>query len=552
MADAKKTRGVKYLAIDIDPEGLLVVSGTAGSGSVRVEHALSWLPGDEHGPPPFTADTAKAIGEQLRDRVKAAGISAGPVLVAIGREKVILKEVRHPPVEAGDEPALVRFQALKEIAESPDEVLLDYVPAPNGDNNGDTERRATAVVVRKEFFAAVQTMVVAAGWKLAAVTPRPFAVAAGLNQAISTGAARPLSGATDAAAVVTLSPQGGEFTVIRDGAVAFTRAVPAPVVTNETLLLGEIRRNLTTYDGQNPSRAVQAVYVPEPEDMLGGWGGKLQNGLLIPVHGYDPVATAAERVPAKLRSRFAGAAGLLAGQAVGLPINFTSPRQPVAKSDPRKPLFIAAAIAAAVLIVGGGLIGYMAVSAAEDRVAMKRKEKEGLEKLLTDAEPDGKRIAAAEQWKGRSVNYLDELHDMSDRLPPNDTVRLSKFMGTSIKPDKTGKQPNGQAHFVLSVGARNQTAAADLMSAIERDNTKDRKYYVGTRRIVGGTDTHATAHNQLSTIETMVHHRSPGEYTRYPMFNVPRRGVIPPVAAAPDPMATDTEKKMDEIMEEIP
>ena len=38
-----KVSGTKYLAIDIDPEGLLVVSGPAGSRGARVEHAYSWL-----------------------------------------------------------------------------------------------------------------------------------------------------------------------------------------------------------------------------------------------------------------------------------------------------------------------------------------------------------------------------------------------------------------------------------------------------------------------------------------------------------------------------
>jgi len=35
----------RYLAIDIEPQGLFVVAGTARGGTVRVETALSWVPG---------------------------------------------------------------------------------------------------------------------------------------------------------------------------------------------------------------------------------------------------------------------------------------------------------------------------------------------------------------------------------------------------------------------------------------------------------------------------------------------------------------------------
>ena len=69
--------------------------------------------------------------------LKKAGISAAPVLASIGRERVILKEIRHPPVPTKEEPALVRFQTAKELSESPDDVIIDYTPlsdpaAPGG------------------------------------------------------------------------------------------------------------------------------------------------------------------------------------------------------------------------------------------------------------------------------------------------------------------------------------------------------------------------------------------------------------------------------------
>lgn len=133
----------------------------------------------------------------------------------------------------------------------------------------------------------------------------------------------------------------------------------------------------------------------------------------------------------------------------------TSPRraQPIAKSDPRKKLLLGAAVAALVLILGGGIVGYMTLSAADERVNQRHKDKADLEALLAEAEPNSKRLAAAEQWEARSVNYLDEMFDLSDRMPSGDTLRVSKITGTAVRVDKAGKQ-NGQSYLSMSVGAK--------------------------------------------------------------------------------------------------
>ena len=68
----------KYIAIDLAPEGVFVVAGTARGGQVKVEQALSWTDADGEAPPLLTADTAKHIGEQLRDRLRAAGSPRRP------------------------------------------------------------------------------------------------------------------------------------------------------------------------------------------------------------------------------------------------------------------------------------------------------------------------------------------------------------------------------------------------------------------------------------------------------------------------------------------
>lgn len=517
---------MRYLAVDLDSGGLFVVGGSARGGAAAVEHALAWAAGDDHGPPALAAASAKEIGEGLRDRLKAAGVPLAPVLVAVGRDKVILKEVKFPAVPPAEEPALVRFQALKEITENPDEVVLDYAPLEAGGADPGAERRATVVVIRKDVLAAARAMCEAAGLKLAGVTPRPFAVAAGLARAVAAGSAHPLApGAT--AAVLTPGPQGGEFTVVRAGQVAFTRSVPGPVVSNEALLANEIRRNLAVYAGQAPDHPVTAVYVAEPDDLLGGWANRLRSGLSVPVYAFDPVAGAAEAVPDRLRGRFAGAAGLLAAKAAdALPINFAAPRQPRAEANPHKRKLILAGAVAALVLLAGAVFGYLQVDAADDKLIALRAEKADLEKKLADTEADRKRLEAADQWAGRGVNYLDELFDMTDRWPAGNAVLATELKGTAIAVDKTGKQP-AQATVEVKVVAKEVRPVSDLESALSRDNTPKAKHYTKVIKLLG-QQVLVGEYNQGFTVRAEVSQRPPDQYTRFPAFAPPPRRTNPP------------------------
>lgn len=514
-----------YLGIDLDTAGLYVVSGSAArGGTASVERAASWN-SESGGPPPLTAESAKSIGEQLREKLKAAGIAPGPVLVAVGRDKVILKEVRFPAVAPSEEPALVRFQALKEITESPEDVVLDYAPMPS--ESADGERRALAVVLRKDVLAAVQTMCNAAGLKLVGVSPRPFAVAAGLTRAFAAGTVPTPPQPGDAVAVLTVGSAGGEFVVVRSGEVHYTRAVPAQVLANESLLVGQVRRDLAVYAGQSPTHPVKAVYVAEVG--LGGWSNRLRTAVSAPVHAYDPLEGAVEDVAAPTRGRFAGAAGLLAGRAARtLPINFAAPRKALVESNPKKKLYLLAALAALVIVGVGGAFGWMQVSAQMQTNADLEADKAKLKKQILDSEPYVKQYEAVEAWQSREVVWPDELFDMTDRFP-SDGLVLHQFTGTPILPDKNGKQ-DAQAKLELKLTAKRPESVDSLITVIEQDSGS-KKFYRETQK---------TTQQEVYIVSTRVSRRAPTEFRRFPSFTTPTRilySAAPPSKDDPTPKA---------------
>jgi hypothetical protein len=523
-----------FITIDLDSQGFFAVCGVA-RGVAKVTHAIAWTGEDGDPPPALTIDTAKAVGEKLRDKLRAAGALPAPVIVSVGRDRTILKELKYPPVPPTEEPALVRFQAMKEMSESPDDIVLDY--APLGEAGG--ERRSMAVVMRKELFNAINAMCAAANFKLAGVTPRPYATAAGLTHAFATKSAPPPADKGDAVAALTLGPGGGEFTVVRRGEVTFTLAIPVPVVASETMLVAQIRRNLTVYAGQHPGHPITAIYLAEVD---GPWEERLSRALSVPVHAFDPLAGAAPDVAESLRGRFAGAVGLLAGRAANtLPINFASPRQPRIEADPvRKRLKLVAM--ASFLLLAVGLIGGIAyaqykTSGIQDRVA----KRNDLKKQVDDGTPNANRVKGIDGWSGREVNWLDEMYELADRMPADDSVRVLSLEAKPVPPDKNGKQ-DSQATLDLKLGATNNAAGTALADAFEHDNPTANKYYVGTNVQFPGTAGNASSrHKEAVLIKMKVNRREPVEYTQNTRFAPPKKtagsagiaNVPPPVATAP-------------------
>lgn len=532
-----------FIAVDLDAQGLYAVAGGVRA-PMKVTHALAWTGAGGEGPPALTAETAKALGEKLRDKLKAAGVVPAPVLFTVGRDRVILKELKYPPVPPTEEPALVRFQAMKEMSESPDEIVLDYVPMTHGPG----ERRSMAVVLRKEQLAAIQALCLAAGLKLAGVTPRPYATAAGLTRAFGSGSAPPPDDKNDAVAVLTLGPAGGEFTVVRRGDVTFTLAIPAPVLASDTMLIAQLRRNLAVYAGAHTGHPVQAVYVAE---VGGAWAEKLRAALGVPVHDYDPLAGAAPDVADPLRGRFAGAAGLLAGRAAdALPINFVSPRQPVLKKDPARRTLALVGLIALLLLVAGAAGAWAYVGKGDTRIRNLTAKRDGLKEDVAKTGPDMNRLKAIEGWTKREVVWLDELYELAHRMPADDSVRVANLTAVQLPAPKDGKDKgDGHARLDLKLAATSTTAANNLVTDFVRDNTAPNRYYVGTSFTVTGPIPGVTRHKEGASVVTKINHRDPGEYVRELRFTPLKRGAsgttggVPIPAPPPEVAPAPTEKK---------
>ncbi len=406
----------RYIAIDWDQNHLHIVSADVRSGTIKIQRAFVWH--EQQSP---NAADAEALGKLLRDRLREAGIAPAPVFVSIGRDRVILKDIRHPPVPDADEPALVRFQAVKELTEPPDEVVIDYTPM--GDRRQPGERRALVVIVRRDILNTWKKICHAAGLTLSAVTPRPFGVAAALRNIMGTTALTPAPTPPDSAiAVAVIGEHWAEFLVLRGDMLLLTRTIP---ITGH--LAGQIRQNLAVYNGQAGAQPVSALYLagnvtPELRERLGDMLPDLA------LHPFDPFGPGVElpEVAPIARGAFAGAVGLLQAksQRGGLPINFIQPRQPKPPVNNRRQYALIALLVAAIVFGGGGYLCAKAMEWKRNEREIVQTDSDDTELQLTKQVAENKRYNDIDKWE--TADALDEIYDLSYHMDL-DKMRLKNL-----------------------------------------------------------------------------------------------------------------------------
>lgn len=478
----------RYLVLDWDHQQLTVVAATVKQRAVRLEQAAAWeVP---HSPNPAEAEK---LGVLLRERLQQAGIAAAPVLVCIGRDRVILKELRHPAVPAAEEAAIVRFQAIKELNDPPDEVVIDYVSRPAG--GAATDRRALAVVLRRELLNAYQTLCKAAGLKLAGACPRPFGAIWCAKS----------SGAHDTVAVLTATDQWAEFCVAKGDTLLLARSLTIPLGSDA--LLGEIRRNLAVFAGQAAQEPVRSLYIADGTKG-GQLGERLQDKLAIPVQSLEPLQSLTVRP--ERPGRFAGAVGLLQALAErgSLPIDFTRPREPKAAGNPQQRRAVLAAALVAAILIGGAVLGYTSLAAKDRELQNLVAQRTQLDQQLVLLREDEKRVKAVADWLNPEIVWLDELYDLTDRVPDINAMRITGITADPLPPSAADKQAARMT--IQGVSTYDPKAVNTLMDRL----VGDAFYQVDPKDVGRNTGPDRVRFGQQFTAKVALLPRPPDKYVR--------------------------------------
>jgi Tfp pilus assembly PilM family ATPase len=401
----------RFLAIDWEQQQLHVVQASTGRGGARVEQALTWSL-----PEPLTAAAAEGLGRKLREALKEANVAPAPVLVCVGRERVILKELRYPAVPESEEPNIVRFQAAKELTESPEDSVIDYTPMGNGHESG--ERHALAVVVRKEVVNSLKGLCQGLGMKLLAVTPRPAAVIGALDRSrqgkVPVGAVE---------ALLVIGTRWADLAILRGRTLLFARSLGVGAT-----LAAEVKRSLTVFNAGADAPA-QSLFVASDGDET-VLCDRLEQSLGLPVKFLDSFLPGdAVQVDKARRGRFTAAIGLLQrwSEKPELGINFIAPKEPKVAKNPRIRQKVLAAVMGAVVLVFMIVLGNMVLAGKKDKIRGMEDERTGVEDNLKSMAQLAVDIGGVKEWNNTSVSCLNLLYDLTAQFPSQKGFRINSI-----------------------------------------------------------------------------------------------------------------------------
>ncbi len=444
-----------WLVLDWDHERFHILCAQSSRRGVQVTRAATWAP-----PEPLTPGAAERVGKALRDFLKAQKITAAPVIVGLGRDRIFLKELRVPPIAAHEEASLVRFQTGKEMAEAVDHYAIDYTYLANGGG----ERHIMTVAARRDIVAISQALCQAAGLRLHAVTPKLFGAAAALTHSLQPQPT-PLK-KNQLNAVLSVGQRWGELCIFRGD-----RLLQVQALANGPLLAAEVRRSLAVFQAQHAVNVDLAgpdrLYVFADDQAI---LQSLRSGQPLPVQELDPLKDAAGA--AENHAAFAGAVGLAAlwGDSERPPVNLSAPKRsqaPTTVTQQRFLVYGAAAALLAILFIGG-----MSYLLADRRATIKQltEQQEEQKGQLASYAQERADLEYYKDWEQATVPWLDEMYDLTARFPFENGFRVNQFAAST-----TGSKKIAKDKFVGSIrlsginSSKYDNLVYDLQTSMARD-----------------------------------------------------------------------------------
>jgi len=365
---------------------------------------------------PTGSDEPSAIGRRLAQALAPFRSGRANAVATLGRSSQQWQHLTLPPCPVDELPDLVRLQANHETAEDEDAPGHDFLPFAGDEQTSHQVLAISADSVELQRLLAVCR---AADLRLERIVPLTFGwpvlIAQGLKAYDQDNS---LFVATAGDELILWAKLGGRLAMIRQITLAQPpEADPAP-------LLGEIRRSLLALNQSRPEQPVRSIWLTGPtENNLQPLVQPIDEQLDQSVRWLDldeklppfePEAlaqsTACETLPL-----LGVALDEVAGQAPL--VDLLHPRRRPAPRTSRRTYGLAVAVAASLLALFCWH-GFRQLNAPLDAAALAEMELKLLEQSQAGFDEDKRRWATIRDWQGGSINVLDELQNLAEKLRP--------------------------------------------------------------------------------------------------------------------------------------
>lgn len=409
---------MSIVAIEINPNRILLVAGRKSSGSLEASHAIE-IPVDAN-----LSD--EEIGNKLRDVVNEHGLARNEAIVVLSRSESELREIELPPSPNDELPDMVMFKAKTDFASFDDRWLLDFVSL---DDDEKQPRKVLASAIAPTVSERIEKILAPTGLKLKRMVLRPFAIMDLLKDKTTDDVAR---------LVVNPGDQFTDIVVAKGNQTVSTRSIrmSANHSTDQRnqLLLSEVRRTIASSKRQLGGSPVKNVILLDDEKSNKHLVGNLSERLNIEVDVVNPLdgvrRTGQMKGDVESPWQFSPLLGTLmdADNEHGPSIDFLNPSRKKEVVVDRTRWWIYGSLAGLVALLTIGFawmtLRGQAAEIAQLEVdlvdAINLNEDQGIDAILG-------RTAVIDKWQKANIHWLDELDELSKRYLTADEVMVSKF-----------------------------------------------------------------------------------------------------------------------------
>lgn len=455
----------QILALEWDHGQVCGLLGLLTPGKVQVRRAVLL------NKPPLTAaagESAHIPLDWLKSELGRLGMTEGEVVVTLPRDEAVVRRIEVPPATDAELPVLVRFQAGAKSQALLEESSLDFLPLPpRPDVAG---REVLMATVSQSTLTELRSVMELAGLQLTGVTLTPAALAE-LVARTETG----LNHTAGESLVVARHGLRVEISVLRRQHLLFSHSArlnDEGTDQGTQAISAEVSRALVALRGAVPNVKIERVWTIVGKDEHQQLAESLKRRLNCDVAPLD-LQPYAEWEPGSVdpsweRSLFAGPLGVLWSRAAPLVpgLDFLAPRQPPVVRDTRKRKMILTAIGVGVFLLLIGAVQAMRISSLSAQIEKLQGADRELALELKRGEATLKSAELVDQWLSQSVEWLDEVREVSRRLPGTDRLFLE-----SLKLDiQSGSAP---AHIKMGGYARTRQ---DVMRLNDLFVSPDERY----------------------------------------------------------------------------
>lgn len=421
-----------------------------------------------------TALTAQEQGQQIRERLKEYKLGKTPVVVLADRSKVEELNLSLPSVPDAELPPLVLNQALLESPGLTEETIVDFVPLRVEDS--ETSRKVIALAMTPKTVEGYQAVCQQAGLQLTGIQYRPYAACVPVRESMG-------EVLETTSLVVTPYRDDVELSVLDGDEVPLSRQVRLPGLQADEgvqeRLIGEIRRTLLTAPQHlTKGREIQDLRVCGTSDGTADLIKRIGEETGLPVLRIDPTTSAGVSVEgdSPLVEGFTPLLGVLQLAALDRrpAIDFLAPHKPIVRQSNTR-----------TLVLGGLLLltaGYFGFDFLQQQMAAGNEQLNELRKTLAELKSDLKKLDKEKNlannvlnWEASTPNWLEELRDFSQRIPPGEDVTLSRL---TLSP---GRGAGGAMSFAAAA------RSPDAVVALEK-SLRDDRHAIQTPGIVQRSD----------------------------------------------------------------